>query len=116
MQQETHLHSECIPALFFRLFKGMNQTSPRGLCAEVKASSTEPWGRGGQRPDGLGLQCSLLSPCLINKVNTGWGVWLLWMQLLLIGSKHSRSTVQCLPPRCFCGGLDEQGYNGGVGA
>lgn len=27
-------------------------------------------GTWGQRPDGLGLQCSLLSPCLINKVNT----------------------------------------------
>lgn len=89
--------------------------SQRILCG---GESQLNWATGtwGQRPDGLGLQCSLLSPCLINKVNTGWGVRLLRVQLLLIGSKHSRSTVQCLPPCCFSGGLDEQGYNGGVGS
>lgn len=71
-------------------------------------------GTWGQRPDGLGLQCSLLSPCLINKVNTGRAVQLLGLHLLLIGSKHSQSAIQCAPPRCVCVGLDEQGYDGDV--
>ena len=46
-RRDTHMHTQWLySSSVFRLFKGMNQASPAGLCVEVKAIWTEPWGRG----------------------------------------------------------------------
>lgn len=114
-QYGNSTHTVNVFQLCFQAFQRDESGFSRQIVRRGESQLNWAMGTRGQRPDGLGLQCSLLSSCLINKVNAGRAVWLLGLQLLLIGSKHSKRALHSLPPRCVCVGLDEQGYDGVVG-
>ena len=113
LQRETHTRGECVPALFFRLFKGMNRASPSGLCAWGESQLNWATGTRAQRPDGLGAALFTSEP--VSDKQSQHRARLPGLQLLLIGSKHGERAIQCSPPPCVGGGLDEQGYDEGVG-
>ncbi len=112
----THIHAHTVNVfqLCFQAFQRDESGFSRRIVCGGESQLNWAMGMRGQRPDGLGLQCSLLSPCLINKVNTGRAVWLLGLQLLPIGSKCSKSAVQFFAPLlCLC--RTRWTYDGGVG-